>query len=144
MDAKLKVILSQFVAGSGSNKKRLPDDVEISDVENFGSTKKVNSNIYNFNVWLKTETGTPNRTTYKIEGISKVQRDNLEKLLDANYIDILAGLEDAPDEIVEDEQMQQIDVVEKTTAESIAENVCDTCGKTGFFCNCKGKKDEKN
>jgi len=137
MDTKLKNILSQFVAGSGSNKKYLPDDMEVADIENFGSIKKVNSNVYNFNIWLKSETGTPSRTTYKIEGISKVQRDNLEKLLDANYVDVLAELdEDAPEVIVDDEQMQQGELKNNSNG-SIAENICDTCGKTPFFCNCK-------
>ena len=100
MNQRLDKFMKRLSANDSKNKDKsiaLPENVKVSDIENISFQTTPGSDEYIFNLWLKSHTGVPNRTTFKTRLKSIDQCLAIKKMIDDEHLcfdDIFADAED--------------------------------------------------
>ena len=89
MNQRLDKFMKRLSANDSKNKEKsiaLPDNVKVSDIENISFQTTPGSDEYIFNLWLKSHTGIPNRTTFKTRLKSIDQCLAIKKMIDDEHL----------------------------------------------------------
>jgi len=100
MNQRLDKFMKRLSANDNKDKNKsiaLPEKLKVSDIENISFQTTPGSDEYIFNLWLKSHTGVPNRTTFKTRLKSIDQCLAIKKMIDDEHLcfdDIFADAED--------------------------------------------------